>query len=121
VAATGVRRPSLLLLDVATVVGFAAIGRSSHAEGLNVSRVAGTAAPFLAGTVAGWLLTRAWRQPGSLSTGAVVWGATVAGGLALRAVAGNPPPLTFAVVATVSLGVGLTGWRLLVRLPRRPG
>ena len=111
------RRPSLLLLDVAAVVGFAAIGRSSHAEGLSAIGVAGTAAPFLAGTVAGWLLARAWQQPASLSVGAVVWIATVVGGLALRGAAGNPPPLPFAVVATVTLGVGLTGWRLLARLP----
>lgn len=109
------RRPALLLLDVAAVAAFAAIGRGSHAEGLTIAGVATTAAPFVAGTLAGWLVTRAWRQPVSARTGAVVWLAAVGGGLALRAATGAPPPLSFAIVTTVVLGVGVNGWRLAAR------
>ena len=46
-----------LALDTALVIVFAVIGRSSHAEGLDVAGVWGTAWPFLTGLAVGW-----WRR-----------------------------------------------------------
>lgn len=110
-------RPApLLVLDAALVTGFAALGRSSHEEGVSLSGVLTVAAPFLIGTAAGWLVSRAWRAPAAVSTGVVVWAVTVAGGMALRGLAfdrGVAP--SFVVVAAVTLGVMLVGWRLALR------
>src|ERR1700739_703111 len=67
------------------VLGFCAVGRRSHHEGLSVSGVATTAWPFLTGTAVGWLASRGWRQPAAvLPTGVVVWLCTVAGGMVVR-------------------------------------
>ena len=70
------RRNSALaaLADVVGVLVFCAVGRRSHAEGLTLTGVAETAWPFLAGTAAGWLLSRGWCRPTAIvPTGAVVW------------------------------------------------
>ncbi len=113
-------RPVLAgVADAACVVAFATIGRGSHAEGLTLPGIAVTAWPFLAGAAAGWLLARAWRRPAALPTGAVVWVAAVAGGMALRAVSGQGTALSFVVVTTVVLGALLVGWRALARLTAR--
>lgn len=106
------------LLDVVLVVVFAAVGRRSHAEGLDVAGVLRTALPFLVGTAAGWLLASVVVDggPRSLAYGAVVVVSTVAVGMVLRAVAAQGVALSFVVVATVVLSVLLLGWRLLVRL-----
>lgn len=110
---------SLLLLDLLVVVAFAAAGRSSHMDGVTVTGVTTTAAPFLAGTVGGWLLARAAQAPTQLRTGVVVWAATVAGGLLLRTTGGDSPAGSFVLVTVVVLGIGQLGWRLLVPRPWR--
>lgn len=111
-------RPALLLLDVAAVGVFVAIGRRSHAEGETLVGLAGTAWPFLVGTAAGWALSRAGRRPAELvPTGVTVWGSAVVVGLLLRRLTGGGTPLPFVVVATISLGVLLLGWRALARRP----
>ena len=75
----------MLLVDVAAVLVFCAIGRRSHDEGLSVTSIAETAWPFLTGTAVGWLLARGWQRPTALvPTGVVVWVCTVAVGMALR-------------------------------------
>jgi uncharacterized membrane protein YeaQ/YmgE (transglycosylase-associated protein family) len=99
-------------LDVSAVLVFAAVGRSSHAEGVTLSGVVQTALPFLVGLGIGWAAGRAWRAPKALlPTGVVVWAGTVAGGLVLRWATGNPPPLSFAVVTTGFVGACVLGWR----------
>lgn len=101
-------------LDASAVLVFAAVGRSSHAEGVTLSGVAETALPFLVGLGIGWAAGRGWRAPEALlPTGVAVWAGVVAGGLALRWAAGNPPPLSFAVVTTVFVGACVLGWRAL--------
>ncbi len=106
----------LLLLDVAAVALFALIGRRAHEEGLTTAGVARTAAPFLAGLGAGWLLTRAWRAPASLPVGAGVAATTVAGGMALRRVVfDDGTAASFVVVASVFLGTAMLGWRAAAR------
>lgn len=110
------RAAPFFLIDAALVVGFAALGRRSHDEGAALSGVLEVAAPFLIAAAVGWLLARAWRAPVSARTGAIVWASTVAGGLALRSLVfdrGVAP--SFMVVAGLTLGVLLCGWRAAVR------
>ncbi len=102
-----------LVADAAAVIAFAAVGRSSHAEGLTLAGLSGTTWPFLLAAAAGWALSRVWRRPLATSTGAVVWAVTVVGGVLLRVVAGQDAPLAFVVVTTLVLGALLLGWRLV--------
>ncbi len=106
------------LLDVVLVVVFAAVGRRSHAEGLDVAGILRTALPFLVGTAAGWLVASIVLDggPRTLGYGAVVVTLTVVVGMGLRAVAAQGTAPSFVVVATVVLTVLLLGWRLLARL-----
>ncbi|SFR73308.1 Protein of unknown function [Agromyces sp. CF514] len=113
-------------LDAALVVVFAVIGRSSHAEGLDLAGVWGTAWPFLVGAAVGWLVVRAWRAPFAVwPTGVVIWLSTVVVGMLLRLASGQGTAVAFIVVATVTLAVLLLGWRaialLVVRARRRGG
>ena len=107
---------SAVAADAACVVAFAAIGRRSHAEGLDLLGVATTAWPFLAGAAVGMLAGRIWRDPASLRSGVPVWLGTVAVGMLLRAATGGGVQLSFVLVAATVLAVFLLGWRLLARL-----
>ncbi|MFP5282484.1 MAG: DUF3054 domain-containing protein [Actinomycetes bacterium] len=112
-----------MVADGVCVAVFALAGRRSHAASGELAGVLLTAWPFLAGAGVGWLLARGWRGPASLRTGVVVWLTTVALGTLLRLVSGRTAQWPFVVVATLTLGVLLVGWRaLLRRLPsgRRP-
>jgi hypothetical protein len=112
-------RPILLaaLADVLIVLLFAFVGRSSHAESVDLLGVLITAWPFAAGLAVGWFVIRAWRAPATLvPTGLGVWGVAVCLGLVLRLLSGQGNALGFVVVTTVVLGVGLLGWRLCTRL-----
>jgi Protein of unknown function (DUF3054) len=105
------------VLDVACVLLFVAIGRASHHEADAVSGFLGTAWPFLSGVALGWAVTRAWRRPaGVVPVGLGVWLITVAGGMVLRATAGQGVAVTFVIVALAFLGLFLLGWRALSRL-----
>ncbi|MEO7194691.1 MAG: DUF3054 domain-containing protein [Pseudonocardiaceae bacterium] len=97
--------------DVLAVLVFAAVGRSSHAEGVDAFGVLSTAAPFLLGLLVGWLGARAWRAPLRLPVAVAVWVGTVVVGLGIRTVFTHRLPLTFVLVAAVSLAVFLLGWR----------
>lgn len=115
-------RPALLALgvDAVCVVVFCALGRRSHAEGLDVAGIAQTAWPFLTGAATGWLGARGWRRPTALvPTGVVVWAATVAVGMLLRGVLHAGVAASFVCVATAVTAVLLLGWRGLVVLARR--
>ncbi|GAA4354777.1 DUF3054 domain-containing protein [Angustibacter luteus] len=106
--------PAFLLLDVLAVLVFATIGRISHDEGAGPVDVLGTAWPFLVGCAVGWALSRAWRRPTALRpVGVPVWLATVAIGMALRALADAGTELSFVVVTTLFLGLFMLGWRLV--------
>ena len=75
------------LVDALAIILFVAIGRRNHDEGVAAAGVIDTAAPFLIALVAGWIASRAWREPLSARTGVIVWVATVAIGMVLRKVA----------------------------------
>lgn len=105
----------VVVADAVAVVVFAAIGRESHAEGAAVVGVLEVASPFLLGAVLGALAARSWRDPLSWRSGLATWAGAVVVGLALRAVVLHRLPLSFAVVATVALGVLVLGWRGVAR------
>ena len=101
-----------LFFDTVAVIVFCTIGRRSHAEGLTVAGIAQTAWPFLAGTGVGWLLIGGWRRPFTvIPTGVVVWVCTVVVGMLLRKVTSAGVSTSFVVVASLSTGLLLLGWR----------
>jgi len=106
-----------LAADVVVVLLFAAVGRSSHEEGLTPGGVLQTAWPFLAGVALGWAVVRVRRArwPLEVGDGVVVWVAGVAGAMLLRRATGAGTDPAFVVVATVVLGVLLLGWRAVRR------
>jgi len=105
------------LLDVAWVVIFVLLGRTSHTEGLTVPGIARTAWPFLVGLAVGWLVARAWLRPSALvPTGVAVWPACVAVAMVLRLVSGQGAAVAFVFVALAFVGLGLLGWRALALL-----
>ena len=103
-------------VDVVAVLVFAAIGRDSHAERVELLGVVEVAAPFLAGAAVGWLAGRVWRDPLGLRLGVAVWAGAVVVGLGLRALLLHRLPVSFVLVASVSLAVMLLGWRLGIRI-----
>jgi MFS-type transporter involved in bile tolerance (Atg22 family) len=114
------RVPLAIGLDVFAVVLFVALGRRSHDESGAFAAVVETAAPFLVGLAAGWLIARAWRRPTSLLTGIVIWPVTIIVGMVVRNVVFDRGTATsFVIVATLFVGAFLVGWRLTVRLVDR--
>lgn len=115
----GLMRRAAVTLDLVAVLVFVGIGRAVHAHGLSIDGMASTAWPFVSGLAVGWVvLTLTHRAPASLGSGALVCGATVAVGMALRVVAGQGTAAAFVVVALCFLGAFICGWRLLARLRR---
>jgi hypothetical protein len=108
-----------IAVDVICILLFAIIGRSSHAESGDLSGVVHTAWPFLAGCLLGLLVSRSWRAPVSMPTGIIVWVCTVAGGIILRLLSGSTAQWPFIIVASITLGVMLVGWRAGFHLVQR--
>ncbi len=109
-----------LLLDIVLVVIFAVIGRSSHAEQVDVAGVWQTAWPFLVGLLAGWAVAMAWRAPmAPVRTGVAVWALTLVAGMLLRIASGQGVVIAFVIVASIVLLVFLVGWRVIATLVRR--
>lgn len=113
-----------LVIDVILVIVFAALGRSSHDEGLDLVGLAGTAWPFLGGLTIGWFLT-AWLYRDKFDayaaapTGLVLWVSTLVGGMLLRTLTGQGTATAFVIVATLFLGAVLIGWRVIARVVTR--
>lgn len=105
--------------DAVLILVFAAIGRDAHQRGDIITGVFLTAWPFLAGAALAWFAVRAWRRPLSMASGVVIWLGTVAGGMILRALTGQTVVLPFVLVALVSLGLFLVGYRALLSLAGR--
>lgn len=107
--------PARLALDVVLVVVFAALGRASHAEENPLLGAAGTASPFLGGTLVGWGLVR-WRSrrwPIGLGPGILVWASTLVIGMILRVFSGAGTAPSFVLVAATVLALLLLGSRWL--------
>ena len=107
------------LADMVLILVFAAIGRDAHQRGDIITGVFLTAWPFLAGAAIAWLAGRVRQRPLSLSAGVIVWLGAVAGGMILRAVTGQTVVVAFVIVALLSLGLFLVGYRALLALVRR--
>ena len=116
------RRAIALAADVAAVLVFVALGRSSHDEGTGITSVLNIAAPFLIGLAAAWLLVPLVRnQPFAVRSGVPVWLTTVVVGVLLRWFAWDRgTALSFVVVATVFLGLFILGWRVVAAGATRP-
>jgi hypothetical protein len=108
-----------LTADVLAVLLFALLGRTSHGEDDSPAGLASTAWPFLAGLLVGWLAGRCWRGPLALRAGLPAWVGAALVGLGLRLLTLHRLPWSFAVVATVALGVLVLGWRLVAAVPAR--
>jgi drug/metabolite transporter (DMT)-like permease len=110
-----------VVVDVVLVLVFAVIGRASHNE--NAAGFLLTAWPFLVALLLGHaiaaLLPGRPRRPWSVLWGLVVWVITVIGGMLLRIATGDTAQVAFIIVATLTLGVFLVGWRALTALLRR--
>lgn len=110
-----------LILDAVFVLVFAVIGRASHQEDPGGFLV--TAWPFLVALLLGHLVAALLparpRRPWSPLWGVVVWVVTVVGGILLRLVSGDTAQIAFVIVATITLGVPLVGWRAVAAFLRR--
>ncbi|BAG29624.1 Protein of uncharacterised function (DUF3054) [Kocuria rhizophila] len=110
--------PLYLAVDIVLVIVFAALGRSSHGEG--VAGALMTAWPFLVGALVGWLACRGTRHPAAvIPTGLSVWLCAEVGGMVLRTLTGQGTALPFVLVSLVVLGALLIGYRLVLLGVRR--
>jgi hypothetical protein len=119
-----------VVVDVAAVLLFAVIGSRSH-DGGGVREVLTIAAPFITGTLIGWLLSPVARSaPMSVQAGVRVWLATMLiGVLARRFVFARGTAVAFVVVTAAVLAGLIIGWRWIratvvrrraLRSPRPP-
>lgn len=106
--------------DAVVILLFASIGRDAHARGDIVTGAFATAWPFLAGAALSWLLLRVWKAPLAVwPSGIAVWIGAVVAGMLLRALTGQTVVVAFVIVATLSLGVLLLGYRAAAALVSR--
>ena len=105
--------------DATAVVVFAASGRAFHDSGADLLGFLGTLAPFALGLFVAWAAPSVRAHPTRLRSGVVVLVGTAVIGLALRAAFTGRLPLSFALVAVVTLAVLLLGWRGIAALVAR--
>lgn len=106
--------------DFVVVLVFCAIGRASHQEEAAFAGFVTTAWPFVVALVVGHLIVLASRlRPEGFAAGGIVWAATLVIGMVLRAVSGQGTALPFVIVATITLAILFSIWRLVVLLARR--
>lgn len=102
-------------IDAAMFILFAALGRRAHDEGSAIAGTLTVAAPFLIGYGVAAVALRLDRAPFDVRRGAMVWAAGIVLGLVLRGTVfdrGLAP--AFVVVAVVTTGVLIVGWRAVV-------
>ena len=102
-------------IDAALIVLFAALGRRTHNEGSAIGGTLAVAAPFLIGYAIAAAVLRLDRAPLRVSRGAMVWAGGILVGLILRgAVFDRGLAPAFVIVAIVTTGALLLGWRLVL-------
>jgi hypothetical protein len=113
-------RPALartvgLILDIAAVLAFVAIGRHTHHDGDGLAGLWQTAWPFLAGLAIGLVAVRSWRAPLAIvPSGLGAWLGTAGAGMVIRVLAGQGTAAAFVGVALAFLGLFVLGWRVVV-------
>ena len=120
---TGRRLRLALAIDALAVVVFVIIGRRSHDEGSALGGIVAVSAPFLLALGVAWLASGRLRRHRSATSlisaidvrfGLYVWAVTVVLGLAARRfLFARSTASSFAVVATIVLGLFLVGWRAI--------
>lgn len=111
-------------VDILLVLVFAALGRRSHDEGVDVAGLFTTAWPFLTGLAAGWVITLGlYRDKFDprlvVPTGVIAWLSTLVFGMLLRVVSDQGTAFSFIVVAASFLAVFLIGWRAIYQAVRK--
>lgn len=110
-------RPFRIVLDVACIIVFVAIGRSTHDHGVSLPGMLSTTWPFVSGLTLGWISLVSRRRSGaSAGDGLTVVVATVAAGMVLRVLSGQGTAVAFIIVALAFLSLTMLGWRLLARV-----
>lgn len=101
-------------IDVAMIILFAAIGRTSHHEGTPLAGTLRVAAPFVIGYLIAAAVTRLDLRPYSLLAAARAWLPGIALGMLLRRfVFDRGTQWSFVIVAFIATAILLAGWRLL--------
>jgi uncharacterized membrane protein (UPF0136 family) len=114
VSRSTIPRPLMIVIDLAIVVVFVAIGRSSHHHGLKPNGMISTLWPFVLGLAVGWIFNIRRRRSGAtLRSGVEIGLITVVIGMLARVVSGQGTAFTFIVVATVFLVGLMVVWRYL--------
>jgi hypothetical protein len=108
----------LFAIDVLVVVVFVVIGRRNHGEDGAAAGFFRVAAPFLLALAGAWVSGRKrWSSAAHWRFGVVIWAFTVGMGLLLRRmVFHNGTAVAFVIVATLFLGLGLVGWRVVANV-----
>jgi hypothetical protein len=108
----------LFAIDVLVVVVFVVIGRRNHGEDGAAAGFFRVAAPFLLALAGAWVSGRKrWSSAAHWRFGVVIWAFTVGMGLLLRRmVFHNGTAIAFVIVATLFLGLGLVGWRVVANV-----
>ena len=113
-----------IIIDLALVVVFAAIGRASHAEALDAAGLLRTAMPFVGAALLVWIvIVLTNRKFPALREGLVVWACTLVLGMVFRVMVGDGIQVAFVAVAALVLALFLIGWRAIwwFATRRRPG
>ena len=103
-------------IDLAIILLFVGIGRTTHDHGVSFTGLISTTWPF----AVGWLLATTvivttGKLGASVGAGLLVWLTTVVVGMLVRVVVGQGIALAFVIVALGFLGVLMLGWRVLWR------
>lgn len=104
-----------ILVDVALIGVFAAMGRASHDEGITIGGVSAVAAPFAVGWLVAAAILRLDRDPMSVRRSAGVWALGIPLGLVVRGAFGGGLAPAFVVVALLATALLTLGWRAAVR------
>jgi FtsH-binding integral membrane protein len=100
------------LLDAACVLLLVVVGTRNHDTDDGILSVLGVGLPFWIALAGVHAVPAVRRTAAATGTGAIVWVATVSGGMLLRnLVFGRGTAAAFVVVATVFLGITMLGWR----------
>lgn len=105
------------LTDLVLTAVFVALGMSTHDSPWSAYPL--TLVPFVLALTVAWAIPKVSAAPASLTSGAIVWAVTTAGGLGLRALFGNSVSGAFPVVTALVLAAFFFGWRIVVHMISR--